>query len=427
MKRLKIVYVFVFIIILGLLILPQFNIKIGDSEIKYPNIDFSLVNSNATLGSFNKGYNLYDSEVYSATVSFDETLEAEAKESQLKELVKIINTRVAYSNLHDVKVFGSIDSEGYKINMQFPDYMQETEKLAKYLVGQGLVSFENDPQVSQVGVSLTDTEIEGQVKSQFDEQYGNVLSFKFAKTALTNFYYALQNENKYFLMRVDNSYFAVIQDPNYASTQSVDLQTAAIAVPFADLKLSPNVAMYTNIVRSYFLEKPIEQIITLNESPNIIKRDFVADKISYIALFIISGVAIITFLYFTKKNRIHALKFSLMVLSFMVTTTFILKLQSATLSVSLIMGFLIGLIIMFFTLGKLLSIDEPLQRSYLKEIVNYSLFVALCAYVLFRFLSYSNYMVDGLGALLAAMLSLMFLATFNYKYILDSELKNFRK
>lgn len=429
MKRLKTIYIFIFIIVLGLIILPQFNIKIGDTEIKYPNIDFSGINPNATLGNFNRGYNLYDSKVYSALVSFDEDLESEAKETTLRDLVKIVTQRVTYSNLHDLNVFGSVDAEGYKINIQFPDYMQETDKLAQSLVSKGEIAFENDPQMSQTVVSLKDSDIEGQIKSQFDEQYGNVLSFKFAKSALTNFYFALQNTNNYFLMRVDNSYFAVIQDPNYASTQSLDLQTAAIAVPFADLKLSPNVAMYTNIVRSYFLSAPLAQTITLNPNPSIIKRDFVADKISYLALFIVAGVAMITFLYFNKRNRNQALKFSLMVGSYMVLITFLLKLQSATLSVSLIFGLVLGLVMMFFSLGKLLSTEEQFQRNYLKEIINYSLFVALCIYVLYRFLSYSNFMIDGLGALLASALSLMFLCTFNFKYILDSELnlKFFRK
>jgi len=429
MKRLKKIYIFAFIAILGLLILPQFNIKIGDSEFKYPNIDFTSINSSATLGNFNKGYDLYDSKMYTAAVSVDNTLTTEQKQEQLKDLVDVIQTRINYSNLHDIYVSGAIENETYKLNLYFPDFVKESDIIAKYLVGKGEISFESDPQVSQTGVSLSDADIVGQIKSIYDEQYGNVLSFKFADSALTNFYFALQNDNKYFLMRVDSSYFAVIQDPNYTNTQSLDLQTAAIAVPFAEVKLSPNVAMYTNIVRSYFLTDSL--VVDVNLDPNFktIKRDFVADKISYIAAFIVVSVGLIILLYTSKKGLKKGITFALMLASYMVLSTFLLKLQSATLSVSLIFGFILGLIITVFAIQKLLVTEEDQQKTFLNVISYYAIFIAIVIFAIYRFLLNGNSMIDAFGALLVSVFSLLILCTINFKYILDLEFnfKPFRK
>ncbi len=429
MKRLKKIYIFVFIGVLGLLILPQFNLKIGDTQFTYPNIDFSFINSSATLGNFNKGYDLYDSKMYTASVNIDTTLTTEQKQEQLKDLIDVIQNRINYSNLHDIYVKGAIEGDIYKLNLYFPDFIQESDIIAKYLLGKGEIFFENDPQVSENGVALADTDITGQIKSIYDEQYGNVLSFKFADSALTNFYFALQNDNNYFLMRVDSSYFAVIQDPNYTNTQSLDLQTSAIAVPFAEVKLSPNVAMYTNIVRSYFLTSPLVVDVTLNPNVKIIQRDFVADKISYIAMFMVAAVGIIILLYAFRNNRAKSFKFALMVGSYMVFITFLLKLQSATLSVSLILGFILGLIITIFAVQKLLAVEEDQQMVFLNIIAYYSMFIALVIFTIYRFLLAGNSAIDAFGALFATAFSLLFLCVFNFKYILDLELnfKPFRK
>ena len=429
MKRLKQIYIFVFIIVLGLLILPQFNLKIGENEFQYPNIDFSSVNSSATLGNFSRGYDLYDSKMYTATVNVDSTLTIEERERQLRDLVEVIRNRINYSNLHDIYVSGVIENDTYKLNLSFPDYIQESDIIAKYLVGKGEIFFENDPQVSQTGVALKDTDIVGQIKSIYDEQYGNVLSFKFANTALTNFYFALQNTNNYFLMRVDSTYFAVIQDPNYTNTQSLDLQTSAIAVPFAEVKLSPNVAMYTNIVRSYFLTSPL--VVDVNLDPNFktIKIDFVADKISYIAIFIVEAVALLMLMYASKKGMTKTIKFVLMLGSYMVLLTFLLKLLSATLSVNLLLGFILGLIIVIYAIEKLLSIEEDQQRTFLNVINYYCIFIALVIFTIYRFLLAGNTMTDAFGTLLASVISLLFLSYVNFKFILDLEpnFKPFRK
>lgn len=429
MKKLKVIYLFIFIIVLGILILPQFNLKIGDTEFKFPDINLRLINESATLGNFNKGHDLYDAKIYTALVNFSEEENADSKEQSLKSLVAIIEKRIEYSNVSDINVFGSSDAEGYKINLKFPEYIEESDKIANYLLGQGIISFENDPQVTETAVSLSDTDITGQIKSIYDETYGNVLSFKFKDTALTNLYFAFQNENNYFLMRVDSTYFAVIQDPNYTNTQSSDLATSVIAVPFADLKLSPNVALYTNIVRSYFLNAPLENSLTFNANPTVVKRNFVADKIAYIAIFIIIAVALITLLYLGNKNKQDKVRFILMVLSYLIFSTFILKFQSATLSVSLIMGYVLGLVVLFYVLEKLFLIEEDQQGQFLTSILHYGLFISLLVYVLYRFIQFNSYLVDALGALLASMLALMFLCIFNYKYILDTEfnLKIFRK
>jgi hypothetical protein len=412
MKNLKKFYVVIFVIVLGLLIMPQFSINIAGNEIKYPNIDFTYINSQATLGNFNKGYNLYDSKIYKANL---------ASGTDVNNIVDVIAKRIKYSNLNDVKVFSVKEGDNYRIALQFPDYIQESEKIAQYLLANGDVAFENDPQVSQIGVDLTVADIQGEIKSQFNEQYGSILTFKFNESAATNLYLALQNTNKYFLMRVDNTYFAVLQDPNFTNTQSLDLQTSVIAIPFADLKLSPNVATYTTIVRSYFLDQPLISNLTPDTNYQTVKRDFVADRLSYIGILLLASIAIVIFMFGIRNSKEKSFKFALMLLSFITLTIFLLKMQSATLSANLLLGFIFATILSVFAINHVINAKEELVDIKLKDIRTYFLFVALSMFVIYRFNLFNVSFYDAVGAILAASISIIFLCVVNYKYILNLE------
>lgn len=422
MKRLKTIYVFLFVIILGLLILPQFKLKVGDTELSYPNIDFSLVSSSATLGNFSKGYGLYDSKVYAASIQFEDGVSDQLKEDTQRALLAIIKNRAEYSNLSEVNIYGSVNNGEYFVNLQFPEHISESDKIAQYLVASGNISFLNDPQVSTSTVALSDKDILGPIKSIFNEQYGNVLQFKFSPESSTNLYFALQNEQGYFLMNVDSSFFAIVQDPNFTQSQSADLQNSVIAVPFADLKLSPNVAVYTNIVRTYFLTPALTQTLNLNTNPTIVKRDFVADRLSYIALLTLLALIAIVFIYFIRKGKNKGFQFALMLSSYLVLTIFLLKLQSAVLSVSFILGFVLSVVLVVYLISKLLSLEEDIQYSYLKDILKFALFLALSVVVFYKFIFNAGTFVGGLGFLIASALSIMFLCIFNFKYILDLDL-----
>lgn len=422
MKRLKTIYVFLFVIILGLLILPQFKLKVGDTELSYPNIDFSLISSSATLGNFSKGYGLYDSKIYAASIQFEEGVSDQVKEDTQRALLAIIKNRAEYSNLSEVNIYGSVNNGEYFVNLQFPEHISESDKIAQYLVASGNISFLNDPQVSTSTIALTDKDIVGPIKSIFNEQYGNVLQFKFSPESSTNLYFALQNEQGYFLMNVDSSFFAIVQDPNFTQSQSADLQNSVIAVPFADLKLSPNVAVYTNIVRTYFLTPALTQTLNLNTNPTIVKRDFVADRLSYIALLILLALIAIVFIYFIRKGKNKGFQFALMLSSYLVLTIFLLKLQSAVLSVSFILGFVLSVVLVVYLISKLLSLEEDIQYSYLKDIFKFTLFLALSVVVFYKFIFNAGTFIGGLGVLIASALSIMFLCIFNFKYILDLDL-----
>lgn len=421
-RRLKFLYVFIFIIVLVLLVLPQFSFKIGETEIKYPNIDFSIISTNAKLGNFSKGYNLYNSNLYTAEIVLDASISDQDKNNQFKYLIQTVKDRALFSNLNEVNIYGSQNEDKYYINLQFPQYIEESEKIAQYLIAKGEISFSNDPQASTNPVSLNVGDIEGEIRSIFSEQYGNVLQFRFKQESLLTLFTALQSESGYFLMNVDSSFFAVAQDPNYSQTQSPNLQTSVVAVPFADVKLSPNVAVYTNIVRSYFLTDALDQTINLNSTPVIIKRDFVADRLSYVAILLTVAILFIIFAYINKNGLNKGIRFSLMLLSFITLTVFLLKLQSAALSFTLVLGFVVTAIIAIYIIYKLLGLDEYAQQAYLKEVIKYSIFLALSSLLLFRFLPTQSVVLDVFGVIIAASTAFFFLCLLNFKYILNLDL-----
>lgn len=418
MKTIKSIYVYLFIVILGVLVIPQFSLKIGENTFTYPNIDFTFINPNATLGNFTRGYGIYDSIIYSSLVNLDPALTDDQKEEALKSVVSVVKLRVATSNLRDVEVFGSSDQEGYKINLRFPQHIQESDKIASFLVAQGVINFEADPQVSQSPISLSDQDIVGEIRSIFDEQYGSVLAFKFSEDSQIRFLQALENPNNYFLMRVDTSFFAVLRDPNYTRTQSLDLATSAIAIPFADIKLSPNVALYTNIVRSYFLTPPLNEPLVISPISKLEARDYVADRVAYVGLLIVFAIFATWAMFSIRNGKDKAYKLGLILLSYLLLTTFILKLQSAPISIGLILGFVISYLLTFFIFSRIIQGSEESQSKRLKEVLPLFLFLTFVGFILFTFVSGATFLTDLLGVLMASSLSAIFVGAVNARFII---------
>lgn len=421
MGTLKKLYIFLFVIILGVLVLPQFNLQIGDTQIQYPNIDFSFISPNSTLGNFKKGYGLYDSKLYTASVSIDTDLSAQEQENEFNYLIDVIQTRIDHANLYDVKVYGQKQDSEYFIKLEFPDYYQESEKLATYLISKGQISFMNDPQITENAIiDLSDSDIVGPIKAVFNDIYGSSLEFKFDDSKLLQFYSALQNERGYFLMNVDASFFAVIQNPNYV--YNTNLQTSVFAVPFADIKSSVNVAIYNNIVASYFLTEPLDTQILLTETtPLIVKRDFVQDKLSYIGLFMLGSVILIIGAYLIKKGMNKGFKFGLMLTSYIVLVVFFLKIQSAVLSVSTLLGFVLGLIIAIYIIYRLLEADDSDYKKELSNYANLSIVLGLCLFTIFRLNKNIEILLDAVGVIIASIASIFILNLLNFRYILSMD------
>lgn len=422
MKKLKQVYIFGFILILFIINLPQFQLNIGDKQFVYPNIDLSIISPDSTLGNFSKGTGLFDSKLYSSEVDLA-TLESKTdKDGVFKELLNIVKTRAFYSNLSDVEIYGTISDSKYFVNIVFPEHYEESEKLNQALLANGSISFESDPNVSTEVINLADTDIVGSIKSAFNEQYGNSLEFTFKADKATDLAIALNNQNNYFLMRVDTSFFAVVSHPGYQNSQSPDLKTFVLAVPFADIKLSSNVAIYNNIVRSYFLTPPLNNQFLTNNNFTVVNRDFVQDRLSHIAIFIVAGIALILLIALYKKGFNFGFKLFLLTSSYCLLLLTLLKLQSAVLSISLVIGFLLALSLNFIISFNLLKITSESKIVHLlNEIRLFSFFIIVLMFAVLKFLGLTYYLYDFFGVLTASAICLILLSTLNYKYILQFE------
>ncbi len=346
--NLRFFLILLFIFILGLLALPQFQLKIGDSIFTYPNIDFSLIESKSKLGNFQRSFGIYPSKEFSADVVLDASKSDADKQKEFENILDIINKRLAYASLYDLKVRGEFTSGKYSIKLTFPDYYTEADKLAKYILGKGEISFID--YVNQSPLNLKDYDIEGSINSAYDERnLINVLEFKFKEDKTTDIVLATSNEQKVFIMVVDSASFAVGRNDT--------IPNLVKAFPLVDITERKNIAIYLNIVKTYFASQPISSDITLTSTPKNIPGSYSAENLRFTSfMFFVSGVALLLASIFVfKKNFI---KFGLMLSSFVLLTVVFLKLQSAALSISTVIGFIFIYIVGSIIVWQLMKTEE---------------------------------------------------------------------
>ena len=421
--KIKLFFSGLFILVFGLLILPQFKLNINGSEFQYPNINLGIVNPKSTLGEPKKGSGIYSTNEYSAQVDFsaDSFLSIQEKKDIFQKLLNTIEKRVEYAYLYDIKTYGQITDGNFYIKFDIPQYYEDRESLVSILTANGRISFANDSQVSNNPVSLTDKDIKGLVNVGYDENYGTVLEFKFADSKATALSSAVANSQKYFLMTVDGVYWAV--------TDNVYTPMVVKAIPFTNALASGSIVTYASIVRTYFLDKPLDHAIHLDSTKTAeIPRGYIQDSVGFLGIvFILSAIGLALFFYISHGLN-KTIKFVLMLSSFIVFFVFLLKLQSAVLSINMLTGFTVIYVIAAIVIWGLLksSSDEVEHNLYKFRDFSLGLFFVLLG--VFKLVPNLNVLSDFFTCAITGAATLFIMTALNFKFISQLEINiNLRK
>ena len=163
--------ILIIIVLMGALALPEFTVNVGGKEIKWPALDFRLIDSSSPWGNYRKGSGLYSSIQYQLVAIFAADQESN-KDNLFAEDIKLIRRRMEAAGLYDVELSTVKQGDVRQLLITFPRYYEaiNTERISLSLVQPGAITFvENDS-------SVTDTTKQDQVLSQFFSGYVSKVS-----------------------------------------------------------------------------------------------------------------------------------------------------------------------------------------------------------------------------------------------------------
>ncbi|MFS8131078.1 MAG: hypothetical protein ACMG57_03800, partial [Candidatus Dojkabacteria bacterium] len=157
-KVFKFTIAVILLIIFTALALPQLNLTVGDKQIYYPNIDFSLIAQGSNTGNFLRGRGLYPSKEVASTLTFSNAdITDSDKRNLLENYLQIVRNRINVSGLKDVEARSEISDSGFKIIINFPDYYQNPVKYTEWLTSQGSITMASlDSTGATNAIDLTD-------------------------------------------------------------------------------------------------------------------------------------------------------------------------------------------------------------------------------------------------------------------------------
>lgn len=170
LKGLKVTVIVIFGIIMFALAIPEFKVKIGDTEFIYPGIGFSRIGIPVDYPSFTEGKDVFGSNEFKAEFNFGEAeLREDQKSSAVNRSLEIIRDRINFAGFSDIEVSSQKINEKYYLNLKIPNNYTDSEQYARWLIGRGVVSFENfqliGEEFSENPLLINDTDI----KSIFSE------------------------------------------------------------------------------------------------------------------------------------------------------------------------------------------------------------------------------------------------------------------
>ncbi len=423
-KVFKFTIAIILLIIFTALALPQFNFKIGDTQIYYPNIDFSLIDKASKTGNFVRGKGLYPSKEVGATLTFSSTdITDTDKINLLANYLQIVRNRINVAGLKDVEARSEISDLGYKIIINYPDYYPNPVKYTKWLTGKGTITFASiDSQGSTTAVDLTDKDISGNITINFISQIGSHLQFQFSsgktnvlKQALTA---SSSSQVGFFLMDLDSSEQFFIRQ--YEQNDATSLTVRAIPVDYSSDE-STDKSILLSIVRTYFLDKsPLKDSFTVDESVTVVPSTFSPDGTQFITVMSFVALLVLIVAAFIRFKLNGGIKYLLMITSFVAFTITFLKYSNAPLSIGTLIGMLFSVGLASLIFWNIVSEkDEDLNELNFKKYLNFSLVIIMLGVFLPALVKGIPMFYDFIGVLLISglvllVMNLFILRTLNY-------------
>ncbi len=410
-QKLKYTIVILFILIFGLLALPQFHINVGDKIIEFPDINLSLLDPNSKLGNFKRSIGLYPSKEVKATIDFGTVpIDQNTKESILTQYIDVITQRINYAGLTDLKVRGEHNNTDYSIVITYPDYYTDTITFTQWLTAQGKISFVNESGDTLNPLNIHDYDIEGSIGIDYLEQVGNHLTFKIKVEKATELANALRSSsNNAIIMSIDGNPLYVIIAHN-----TLSYYVRAIAnVP----EINKNSLLY--ITRTYFLTNtPLEFKMNVAETETNVTAIYATDGGSILGLaFILSAVILFVSAASVYKFK-GAIAFSVMLASYLAFIIVILKLLSATLSIATVAGFIISYIIGVIVIWNLLKKNPEDNKNEFDKYLLFSALILIISIVIYKLMPNLYIFNDFIGVMIIASISLVLMIAFNFRELL---------
>lgn len=423
-KIFKFTIAFILLIAFVALAIPQFNFKVGETQIYYPNIDFSLVSSGSKTGNFLRGRGLFPTkEVTSGILFTDTTLSDGAKREALANYLKIIRNRISVAGLKDVEARSQISDNGYEIVVNYPDYYADPIKYTGWLIGKGVISFATFDNSGQTGsIDLTDKNIYGPVSVNFVSQIGSHLQFQFdaAKQSVVTGVLGSTTSSQvgFFLMDVDGKEQFFVRQ--YEQNDEASVTVRAIPVNYSSTE-STDKSIMLAIFRTYFLDKATwKDSFVAGETVTVIPSEFSADTTRFLTLICVLSVAVLILAAFIKLKIQSGLRFGLMLgLTLAMLITF-LKYSNASLSLGTLLGVILATALTSLIAWKIVSQkDEDLLEIGYSKYLNLSFVLIMLTIFTSTIIKGIPMFYDFMGVMLLygiilAFMSFLGFRTFNY-------------
>ncbi|MEO6728435.1 MAG: hypothetical protein ABIM99_00780 [Candidatus Dojkabacteria bacterium] len=422
LKVFKFTLVIILLVIFTALAIPQFNFTIGDKQIYYPNIDFSLIDKDSKTGNFVRGRGLYPSKEVRSTLEFSSIdLINSDKSNLLANYLQVVRQRITVAGLKDVEARSEVSDLGYSLVINYPDYYSNPVSYTKLLTGKGKITFASFDSSGQTGaLDLSDREIQGQVSINFISQLGSHIQFQFTsgkKAVLTQALTASSSSQVgFFLMDVDNNEQFFIRQ--FEQNDATSLTVRAIPVNYSSGE-STDKSLTLAIVRSYFLNaSPFKDTFTTEDSVAIIPSSFSPDGTKFITIMSVVALLILMLAAFIRLKFEGGIKFTLMVSTFVAITVTFLKYSNAALSIGTVLGMLFAVGLVSLLSWNLVSEkDEDANELNYKKYLNLSFVLILLSIFLSTIVKGVSMFYDFIGVILMSGLVLTFMSFFSFKVI----------
>ncbi len=429
-QSLKILFIVISIFVFLILSIPTFTVNIAGQEI---NINFSdriAAKIGTSLGNFQKSFGIYPKKEINANLNFSQTnLSSDQKQELLLSYLNKVESRVSTSGLYDIKVKAQIESDAYNLVFSFPDYYSNPENYAKWFTDKAEFSFITADQKNPTSVDLKDYDIQGAVTIDYNDNYGSHLVFKISqdKVSTINSVFSANSQGPYFLMEIDGypDFYIVKYDSNSTSNEDMLRAVPTQLVSVTNVREAND---FLNVARSYFLTEPFSDTFTVQPNITTVKPIYKQDSGTFISvMFIISSL--ILAIYFLVKYKFKGLiKYILSTSIFILAYVSILKILTASISTS----FLIGFVLMLFILNALIyyiyehSSDEDELITSIRMIRDISIFTFIVIAISYKLIISIGTSADFIGALLIGLLVLFVMSILYFKNVFEIEIKNIK-
>lgn len=356
-------------LLLILFVIPSFTLKLGDTEIKYPEIDGHIFYEGSTIGNIKEGRGLYPTYEIATTPEFgEEELSDEQKNSIISDSLNRFSKRAKSAGLYDVEVKRVDDS----IVFEFPKYYGNIGEITKQLVAAGKIDFIT---INGAPLEIFDYDIVGNIAQTYLPALGNHLVVSFRPEKIAEITAALSESGSttqgYFYMNLDNETSFFVAKTQYTS----DPEEVLRLIP---LTQTENIRTSLSIVKSYF-EENLANEYTFTVDTNVKEVPTTFPLNSLVSQFTAGAVfmAIVVGLFYWINRKFVNKKQLAIVSMFVLSTLALLKISSAVLS---IVSY--GAILVFLAVGVAILFSYFRGNKLTRNLIR-NLFVVLLVIVLF--------------------------------------------